>query len=185
MLLLLTGSLETDEERLKIAQIYEMYKPLMLNYARKILKSNEYAEDAVHDTFIALIKHKGKYLSQTCADLRIPIVIITKSKCLDILKKTSKQHECIEDYEYTLTSKDIPLDEKLILAEEYQTLRKHLASLDAVSRNILEMRYILSMTHKEISEIHGISLSHVNTKIVRAKAKIRKLAKKDGDKNGK
>ena len=168
--------LDTDEERIKMSEIYETYQPLMLRYALKITQSQQLAEDAVHDAFLAIIKHKEKYFSKCCTDLRNSIVIIVKRKCIDLLRKTNPMvDEPIDDMEHLLKSEDTPIEEHIVLTEEYEMLRKHVSKLDETSQIILEMRYILGMSHKEISEELNMTLSHVNTKIVRAKAKVRKL----------
>jgi len=181
VLLFYMSSLETDEERLKMAEIYEMYEPLMLKYSLSILKDKGLAEDAVHDAFVALIKNKEKYFSVSCNDLRVPIVIITKNKCFDILKKANlKYNESLEDYGHMIDSESLHAEEQIVIKEEYETLRKYISRLDDQSRQILEMRYILELSHKEIGMELNLTPSHVNTKIVRAKAKIRKLVDKGG-----
>jgi len=167
--------LETEVERKKMIHIYERYKPLMLSIAMKILKNKEQAEDAVHEAFLAIINHKEKYLQNTCPDLGVPIVIIIKNKCFDALKKASKKVDMIEDYENYLQSNEVSHDNIVIQKEEYELLRKHLLKLDEGSKNILEMRYVLEMSHKEIAEITGFSLENINKKIVRAKDRVRKL----------
>jgi len=167
--------LETEVERMNMIKIYEKYKPLMLSIAMKILKNKEQAEDAVHEAFLAIINHKEKYLQNKCPDLGVPIVIIIRNKCFDILKRASTKVENIDDHEHNLESDEISHDSIIIQKEEYELLRKHLSKLDEGSKNILEMRYVLEMSHKEIAEITGFSLESINKKIVRAKDRVRKL----------
>jgi len=166
--------LEAEDEQAKMAQIYEKYKSLMLRYAKSILKNTEQAEDAVHEAFMSIIKHKDKYLSNSCPDLGVPIVIITRGKCFDILKRASRKDENIDDHEHHLECGTMSLDNKMIQKYEYSVLRAHMSKLDNMSQNILEMRYILGMSHKEIAEITKLSLDNINKKITRAKAKVRK-----------
>jgi len=167
--------LETEYERNNLKQIYEKYKPLMLMCAIKILKDNERAEDAVHEAFLSIIKHKEKYLQNSCPDLGVPIVIITRNKCYDMLKKAGNNVESIDDHEHYLKSDVISLDNKVIQKEAYEELRRHISRVDEDSINILEMRYVLGMSHKEIANITGLNLESINKKITRAKAKVRKL----------
>jgi len=165
--------LENEKEQDKLTYIYEKYKPLMLMHAMKILKNEMLADDAIHDTIISIIKHKEKYLSDSCPDLAVPIVIIVKNKCYDILKRSGYSSENIDDHEHYLENDDISMDNKIISKEEYEYLQRCILCLDESSKNILEMRYVLGMSHKEISEITKISLGNINKKITRAKAKIR------------
>ncbi len=51
--------------------------------------------------------------------------------------------------------------------------------LDDISKQILEMKYIIGMSYKQIGEALNITPKHVDTKIMRAKVKMRKLLSKE------
>ena len=53
--------IENEEEKLKFIQIYEKYKDLMLYVAKHILGNDADAEDAVHEAFLASLKHLHKF----------------------------------------------------------------------------------------------------------------------------
>jgi len=113
--------LETEEEQAKMSEIYEIYKPLMLRYALKITQNEALAEDAVHDAFIALIKHKEKYFSNSCTDLRVSIVIITKNKSIDLLRKANSIiPENIDDVVLESGNMSIAIAETIIQAFRYR-----------------------------------------------------------------
>jgi len=183
MLPIYLSALETEEERAKMSEIYEAYEPLMLRYAIKITQNRHLAEDAVHDAFLAVIKHKEKYFSLSCRDFRASIVIIVKNKCIDHLRRAKAiAYEHIDDM--ALESMDIPIEEQIALREEYETLRKYIAELDETSQIVLEMKYILNMSYKEIAVELDLTQKHVDVKIMRAKEKIRKLMARKGDSIG-
>ncbi len=52
-------------------------------------------------------------------------------------------------------------------------------SIDEISKQVLIMKYIQSMSYKEIGEELGMTPKHVDTRIMRAKEKVRKLMEKD------
>jgi len=159
-----------------MTEIYEKNKSVMLRYALKITNNKETAEDAVHDAFLSTIKHKEKYFALPGRDLRNLLVIITKNKCIDLLRKGNAFiDEPIDEMENTIPSEDIPIEEELILSEVYELIKKHVASLDEKSRLVLEMRYLCDMSYKEIGEQLGITPKHVDTRIQRAKEKVRKM----------
>lgn len=184
MLFLYLAALDNDDDRNKMEEIYNEYSHKMLWYAISIFKNKELAEDAVHNAFLSIIKHKEKFFQISGRELQSQIVIITKNKCLDILRKDSKIADVeFEDISYFLQSDDAPMDEQMILNDEYMELRKHMAALDESSRAVLEMCYVLGMSYKEIGAELGITPKHVDTKIMRAKEKIRKLMAKEGSAN--
>jgi RNA polymerase sigma-70 factor (ECF subfamily) len=62
MLAFYMAALETDEERDKLADLYQRYHQLLTKAALRIVKSPDLAEDAVHETFVAAIEDKGKII---------------------------------------------------------------------------------------------------------------------------
>jgi len=177
MLFIYLATLETEDEKAKMTDIYETHKYAMLRYALSITKNQEMAEDAIHNAFLAIIKNKEKFFQLSCRDLRIQIVIIVKNKCIDLIRQQNKNtHEHLDDLEYELATDAVPVEDQIVMNEDYETMRKHVALLDETSRLVLEMKYILGMTYKEIGEELGMTAKHVDTKILRAKEKVRKLA---------
>lgn len=171
---------DTEQERKKMTDIYEEHKYALLNYAMKIIKDQDMAEDAVHNAFISIIQKKEKYLNLDCMDFRRSAVIIVKNKCIDILRKQKPySNKSIEELEIFLKSDEVPVDEQVIFESEYEPIRKYLNSIDEISKQVLLMKYILNMSYKEIGEELGITSKHVATRIMRAKDKVRRLMGKD------
>ena len=185
MLVYYLTALDTVSDQKKMAEIYEEYEPIMLRYAIKITKSKEMAEDAVHNAFLAIIKHKEKYFSLSCRDLSTQIVIITKNKCIDLLRSQNRfVADQIDDMEDLLIANDSPIEDQIILSDEYEFILEQVASLDEVSRSVLEMKYILGLSYKEIGEQLNMTPKHVDVKIMRAKEKVRKIVAKGERRDG-
>jgi len=173
--------LDDENDRITLAEVYENYKTDMLRYALSLTGNKEMAEDAVHDAFLSIIRYKDKIFALPNQEKRAMVIIITKCRSIDLLRK--KKHiadESIEDMEYSLETNDIPVEKQVILIDEYTTIKKHIATLDEASRVVLEMKYVLGMTYKEIGEELGMTAKHVDTKIMRAKDKVRKLVVSGG-----
>ena len=111
--------------------------------------------------------------------MRYSAIAIVKNKSIDILRKQRPDDILpIEDFEFFLESGEKPVDEQVIFSSEYEAIRGHLNAIDEVSRQVLLMKYMKSMSYKEIGEELGMTPKHVETKIARAKEKVRKLIKK-------
>lgn len=172
--------LDTEQERKKMKDLYEEHKYPLFSYAMKITGKQEIAEDALHNAFISIIQNKEKYLKLDCRDFRRSAVIIVRNKCFDILRKQKPySNKSIEELEIFLETDEIPVDDQVIFQSEYEQIRKHLDSIDEISRQVLLMKYILSMSYKEIGKELGMTPKHVDTRIMRAKEKVRKLIEKD------
>ena len=127
-----------------------------------------------------IIEQKENYCSLTCKDFRSLIVIIVKNKCLDLLKAEKHFSDTpLDEMGYEPESKDAPVDMQAITRIEFDCLRKHMAKLDDTSRQVLEMKYLLDISYREIGEILGMTPKHVDTRIMRAKAKLRKILEKE------
>ena len=181
MLAFYLAALDTDLEQVKMTEIYHEHRHVMLRYARKIVKNDAMAEDAVHNVMLAIMKHKEKYFPLESKNLRNKLIVMTKNKCIDLLRQqTAFTDEPIDEIEYLLVSKELPIEDQIIQNDQYETLRKHISSLDDASKSVLEMKYLLGMTYKEIGDELDITPKHVETKIMRAKEKVRKLMAKGG-----
>ncbi|MCL2320992.1 MAG: sigma-70 family RNA polymerase sigma factor [Oscillospiraceae bacterium] len=177
MLIFYLSMLNTESERSKMIEIYKENNLALLKYALKITNNKAMAEDAVQDTFIAIIKHKEKYFNMNSKDFRISAVIIVRHKCIDLLRKQTPFVETsIEELEIALESGETPVEEQVNCLYEYNSIRKHLNSIDEISQQVLILKYCYSMSYKEIGKQLGMTEKHVDTRIMRAKEKVRKLA---------
>lgn len=184
MLLFYIGMLETDEDRARMTEIYKEHELYMLRYATMLLKDSYAAEDAVHNAFLSIIKNKEKYFPLSCRELRALSVIIVKSKCIDYLRhRNNIIFEQLGDMEPFIESNDVPVEEQVILDDEYALLLEHMKMLNEVSKTVLEMKYILGMTYKEIAREFDTTPKHIDTIIQRAKAKLRKIIEAGGEKD--
>lgn len=180
MLTIYLSMLETEQERKKMTDLYNDHNYTLLHYAMKILGNQAMAEDAVHNTFLSIIQKKEKYLNLDYEDFRRLAIIIVRNKCIDILRKQKPfANKSIEELEIFLESDELPVDEQVIFESEYELIRKYINSIDEISKQVLLMKYILNMSYKEIGEELGMTPKHVDTRIMRAKGKVRKLMEKD------
>lgn len=180
MLQFYLASLDTEEERRQMTDIYNEHKYVLLRYALKITGNQDMAEDAVHNTFMAVINNKEKYLSLPCRDFRRVAVVIVRNKCIDLLRAEGKYTDIsFEDLENVFEPTETTVEETVIANDYYEGIRQHLDSIDLISRQILDMKYVLGMSYKEIGEELGITAKHVDTRIMRAKAKVRKSLQSD------
>ncbi|WP_313755940.1 RNA polymerase sigma factor [Tissierella sp.] len=112
-------------------------------------------------------------------DFRRSAVIIVRNKCIDILRKQKPfANKSIEELEIFLESDEVPVDEQILFLSEYELIRKYMNSIDEISRQVLIMKYVQSMSYKEIGEELGMIPKHVDTRVMRAKEKVRKLMEK-------
>jgi RNA polymerase sigma-70 factor (ECF subfamily) len=186
MLSFYLSMLETDEERKKMEEIYEEYKDLMARVASKYSSTQEDIEDAVHDSFVEIIKHKDTIFSKTRSEVRRYIMNTVKNERIDLHRKESHHEEVpLDDYRNTMSDDDFVMDEIVIGKERYDLVRSALKEIDETSRVILEMKYTLDFSYAEIAKRLNIKVKYVETRLKRAKDRLRfALERRDKSETG-
>ena len=162
MLSLFLSMLETDEERQSFAAFYEEHRCRCLRVAFAITRNYAWAEEAVHDAFSRMIRHKEKYFSDPGKRTGTQIVIMVKGSALNLLKREKRlSYELLEDAELTIPN-DEPDAFRIVAGKEtVARLKHHVSQLNAVDKAVYQMKYILGKTNGEIAEAIGISKNAV------------------------
>lgn len=133
---------------------YEQYKTGIYRYALSILKDVQLAEDVLQETFLRLLS--GKYTVQPGKE-QAWLYKVAHNLCHDILRKrnweTGELPEAAgrESYEY------IDL----------------IAGLDATEREIVTLKIVGGLNHKEIASVMGLTLHASKKRYERAIQKLR------------
>lgn len=170
--LLIENSLKGDKNA--FSQLFEMYsdgvKRMLLSLCENSFDSN----DLLQETFIKAYLNLGKYNDKYSFEGWLSV--IAKNTFLDSLRKKANQgyisllshnnlHEIIdEELEYTTNSKEIG-----------EAVAKHIESLPAKYREILELRYYVGYDYAEIAEQLNIPQGTVKTNLHRAKEELKKI----------
>ncbi len=167
---------ENEQDKKKLEELYEEFRFDCIHVALRITNNQMMAEDAVHDAFLAVIKHKHEMFALNYGEFRKRIIIIVKNKCIDIIRKNRYLSSVsIDDMEYELKSDDLSVEMQVIRQNDFQHMLKCISELDEISRLVLQMKYLQGLSYKEIGEALGMTSKHVDTRIMRAKQKVRKL----------
>jgi RNA polymerase sigma-70 factor (ECF subfamily) len=173
--------LDTDEEKVAFTEIYESYKYACLHVAENITGNQMIAEDAVHNAFIALIRHKDKYLNMPRCKLKSQIVIIVKNKAIDLLR--GEQHRSDTPIEELPDDKTDSFDISEFIAsdESYRNLVDCVSRLPVHYRVVFQLRYFHELSDKEIADKLNEPQRHVAMKLHRAKKVLRERLLKEGE----
>ena len=164
--------LNTEEERKRIADVYEAHQYTCLQVARSITGNNEDAEDAVHEAFLKLIDRK-EMLNLPDDDIRRLLITMTKRRAIDIVRKRERGSAESWDEMEDIPSKDEPIDIQISTVEDYDRLQECLSSLSEQYRTILQMKYYFDLSNEEICKILGKTARQTETQLRRAKLKLR------------
>lgn len=171
MLAFFLAVLENDADRRKFTEIYEQYHVQVESTAMRILQNQQDAEDAVQNAFMQVIQHFEKIYEIDCKNLPFWLISIVKNEALMILRKR-KRIVRIEDWDSVAAKAESVTD--------YPELVQLFSKLPETYRSVLEMRFLLDYSGKEIAKKLGISESAVNTRVSRGRILLRRIVEKEG-----
>ena len=171
-------TLKTDDIRL-FEEIFQMYYPVLCNYAASITKDQSMAEDAVSEVFMKLWESRENIVIEK--SLKSFLFKSVYHQCINVLKHHRVQdkyrdfflhHPPLSDDEA-----DYPLS-GLIENEINDIMFQTIGQLPEQCRKIFTMSRIDGLKHEEIAHELDVSINTVRTQIHRALGKLR-IALKD------
>lgn len=87
---------ERDPDRDRFAALYQMNHTRMERLARQLLGDQNRAEDAVHDTFMKLIRHYDELRDRSDERLASWLLVVVKTTALDMLRRDKWENACEE-----------------------------------------------------------------------------------------
>ena len=169
-------TLETEYERIRLAEIYAEHKDALFHTVHKITNNYQMAEDVVHNTFEQLIKkNKDEMFALSSEDFRRRYIVIAKNKAIDLLRREKIYSDVPVEDLGDFASSELSVEVQIVKEEEYAEFRKLIAGLDDVSKVILEMKYVMNMSYKDIGVAVRLTPKQVDNKLMYAKETVRRM----------
>lgn len=170
LFLLLLLKIELKQEL--IHQFYLDYKERLIKFAFALMRSQENAEEAVHNVFrklgatkdLSKINNPYAYLIQC-----------TKFEAYAIIAKEKKQGEVSFQFHQITTTEE---DDTALTKDRIAQVRKAIESLPPKCKEIMLLKIDDGLSHQEISEFLKISVKTVENQVSIAIKKIRVFFKK-------
>jgi len=160
--------LASEDDKLIFTQIYQELRDACYSIALPITKNKAMAEDAVHNAFMSVIRHKGEIFELPASKRRTKILLIAKNKAIDIVRLEKRRtHEPISEAKEVAGNADVPAE--IVRQEALEFLISCIASLPEKYKTVFELRYVHDLTNQEIAALIGISSKSVSTRLSRAK----------------
>lgn len=171
--------LDTEEEKSKFEKIYFNYRQLMFHIANDILNDEYLAEDAVHKSFIKIMKHLNKINDVECPKTKGFIVIVVKHTAIDLYRKR-KRENTVQINEETLIEHRGTTVEQEVIDKVENPLTAAILSLPHHYSEIILLKYSHHYTDKQIANLLGLSEENVRKRLQRAKRKLKEFLKEVG-----
>ena len=170
-MLLYTMMLENDPEKEIFSRLYQLNYTKLSRMAAHLLGPGPQAEDAVHDTFMKLIRHFEQLRGKTEDSLSSWLAVVLKNTALDMLRR-EKREVSLEDPSW---EPSIPADEG-----EFQALVAVIRQMPQDYRRVLELRFVAEWSLREIAEEMELTESAVKTRIFRGRRMLIDQLRKEG-----
>ena len=163
MLVFYLAALDSDDDKNKFEYIYRKYYRFMLHTAAGIIKNPTLAEDAVHETFVQLLRGIDTLRIDNERALKSYLYMVTRERSIDFLRKWERRRGAQPDYESLAAALDNYAEPEEVA----------LTNLQLIYRQTLVLR-VKGYSIREIAKITDSSESNVKTRIHRARAMLLK-----------
>ena len=158
--------------------LYDRYAPIVLGISLKVTGDQALAEDVLQETFWRVWQSATTYQSQL-GSFTGWLFRIARNLAIDTYRRRNVRPQAISGVDGSDPILDEMPDPDTNVAEQAQSIlknrqiRKALASLPVVQRQVIEMAYFYGMTRQEIAEATGEALGIVHTRARLALQKLR------------
>ena len=169
----------TDEEAVKkyietqrsfyFDLIYERYAPKIFAKSLSLVNDEGLAQDCTQEIMMKLLLNLSKFNFKS--KFSTWVYSITYNFCIDKIRKRKKDPSvAVDDFSY-FDREDHEIEDRRIKEVRLDRLKTILEEIPVADKSILLMKYMDSLSIKEISEMIDKSESAVKMKIKRAKEK--------------
>lgn len=174
-------TIEDEDTRSKLEEIYKKYHRDMYITAYSILKDHHESQDIVQEAIIRLSKNLYKISEIKCKKTRAYLVILVRNLSYNVYNKRKgivllepKETNRLPDDDGTI------IEEHLIKMEMSSEIIKHLNQIHPPYADILTLRYYYDLEIKEISILLDITENNVSVRIHRALKSLKTIIEKEG-----
>ena len=175
----------TDERLMSLFQagdenayvvLVNRYKDKLINFIYHYLKDSESAEDVVQETMIKLYQKKHYY--KEIAKFSTWLYTIAKNLANTELRKrknrktTLLSHFSNDDKTYEIPSDDLEIGQQIQTDVVNEIIKKAVNKLSEKFKTVIILRDIQEFSYEEISEIIGIPIGTVKSRINRARLQL-------------
>jgi len=167
---LLTTALKNGSEE-AFRKLFDLYHQDIYKYSFSLLKSKDFAEENVQETFLKVWLHRENIALEK--SFRAYLFTIARNLAFNVLNKVANDATLREEVFYT-SQKSHDKGDYLIREEECKKLRKKaIKQLPPKRKKIFKMSRKQGKTYEEISKELGISVSTVKNQMSKALESLR------------
>ncbi len=163
-----------------LEKLIQRHKNKVFAYILMVVKDKQLADDIFQDTFIKVIntiragsyKEEGKFIQWVMRIAHNLIIdYFRKSKRIPVVDNNSEDFDIFDTIKFT----DDSIEDKIIIDQIHQDVRKLINFLPAEQKEVLFMRHYSEMSFKDIAEQTEVSINTALGRMRYALINLRKL----------
>ena len=158
------------------AHVFKLYYGALLNYAGRILRDTELANDLVQETFCRFYENRQKL--NVSISLKSYLYKSVYNACLDVIKHRKVEAEYLNrellDFYFSKVIQTPEAELALQNEELREAVQEAIDKLPERCREIFVLSKVEGLSNKQIAEQLDISIKTVETQMTTAFAKLRK-----------
>lgn len=162
-----------------LSTLYDRYSGPVYGIARRILSSDQAAEEIVQDTFLR-IWHRSEQFQAARGGVAQWLLGIAHHLCIDELRRRKSRAVMVlsgdDPYLFDAMHQNGPgVEEEVWLREQRQVIRGALAEIPDEQRRVIELAYLRGLTQSEIAAHTGEALGTIKTRVRLGLRKLRDI----------
>lgn len=178
MIIVYLSMLESDSDREIFSRLYNENKQKLIYIARKLVRNDADAEDAVHNCFLNLAENFDKYHNQPYENLAKLCRTITRNAAIDVVRKYETEGDVLNGTELKedwLLDSSQDVESMLIAQEDIELMDQALMELEEEERDILYLQYVLGLKPKDIAVLYKVTSAVIRKRTFNCRAKLAKI----------
>ncbi len=176
---------EQGREPAFLELVYLQYKRLMFSIAGKYAASPDDQADIVGEALVRMIEQEERLRAVDARALTAYIAAVVRNTAINFLRHRGviRQYEQVswEQMQDTEPSPALSTEETVLRAERRDWVRQVWQRLSPSDRLLLEGKYILELTDRELAATLGCGTASIRMKLTRARRRALKEISKEGD----
>lgn len=181
MILAYIQSIEDDNKRRIVEDIYDLYYKHMTACALNILRNHHDSEDAVQDAFYNITTTYELFADAAAPATAALVHIYVRNAAINIYNKNKRHSKVvmlcdnIEEVAKDIVDEDADVQRIVIDNETTEIVSEAVDKLDTMYRDLIIMKYYYHMRNVDIAQVLNIDSNKVNGRIFRAKQKLKEI----------
>ncbi len=146
----------------------------LIRYVNNLTRDMELSKDIVQESFLKLWQEDQEKISGH----EVPWLFTTcRNRAYDVLRKKDRKNISADEIELDIPDAALNAEQLMDQHDEESTLKQLINNLSPQQREIIHMKFEQDLSYQQISDITGLSKSHVGVLIHNVVSKLKSAAR--------